>query len=68
METQRRDGVNDRLRILVEIGDDDGDAAPMQEILKVLERLCKIRARPWLGPLQPGESRASCPCRVDGRM
>ena len=52
---KRLDGAHDGLRILVEIGDHDHDAAPMQEFLKVLQRLGKVGARARLRLLQPRE-------------
>src|SRR6516162_9673973 len=55
VETQWRYVGNYRFRLLIEVGNDDGDASPMQGILKVLERLGKICLRPRGGLLQPGE-------------
>ena len=55
VKAQRRDGVDNGFRILVEIGDHDRDAAPMEEILKMLERLGKIGARARLGLFEAGK-------------
>ena len=69
VKPQRLDGLDDRLRLLVEIGDHDHDAAPLQELLEMKKRLGEIGARPELrlfdGVQQP---RMNWPWRVDGGM
>ena len=54
-KAQRLDGVDDRLGLLVEIGNHHHDAAPAQELLKMDERLGEIGARAEL-------RRARCAC------
>ena len=48
---QRLDGLDDDVRVLVEIRHHHHDAAPVQEILEVDERLGEIGVRPDLGLL-----------------
>src|SRR5579862_742436 len=47
--------IDDGFRLLVEIGDDDGDAASVQEILKVLKRFREIGAGASLGVFESCE-------------
>src|SRR5215469_1684378 len=54
-ETQWRYVGNYRLRLLIEVRNDNGDTSPMQGVLEVLERLGKICLRARGGLLHPGE-------------
>ncbi len=68
MEAQRLDGANDFLGRFVEIGNHQHQAAAAQKFLEVVQRLGEIGARARLGKFEPGRSRCSWPCRVDGRI
>src|ERR1700676_3295818 len=53
------DGAYNGFRILVKIGDDDGDAAPVDEFLEMMQRLGEIGARVRLRALE---------CREEARQ
>ena len=52
---QRLNGAHDARRVLIEIGEHDHNAAPMQKILEVQQRLVKVCAGMRLRLLQPGQ-------------
>src|SRR5579862_4971171 len=47
VEAKRSDSVHNRFRVLIKIRNHNCDAAPMERILKVPERLGKISPRAW---------------------
>src|SRR3981189_1224137 len=65
MEAQRLDGAHNLLRLLIEIRDHDRNAASMQQLLEMLQRLTEVRPRSRLRLFQSRKKsrKLALPCR-----